>query len=218
MKTRTLRPVLAVALAALVAACQTAPPARDYSAFQRAAPRSILVVPPLNKSTNLDATYGFLSTATEPLAEHGYYVFPVAVVDAMFRENGLPTADEIHAVGLPKLREIFGADAVLYPVIENYGTKYVVISSTTVVNVTARLVDARSGELLWEGRAELQQGSGNGGQGLIGALVSAAMSQVLNSSRDAAHPMARLVNIQLIDRAGQGLPYGPYSTTPGKLP
>ncbi len=208
----------AVAAAVVLSGCQTAPASRDYSAFQRAAPRSILIVPPLNKSTDLNAGYGFLSTATEPLAEHGYYVFPVAVVDEMFRQNGLPTAAEIHAVGLPKLREIFGADAVLYPVIESYGTKYVVISSTTVVNVTARLVDARSGELLWEGRAELHQGSSDGNGGLIGALVGAALTQVLNSSRDAAHPMAKLVNVQLIDRAGQGLPYGPYSATPGRLP
>ena len=218
MTPRSLAVLFAVAATTVLAGCQTAAPTRDYTAFVRAAPRSILVVPPLNKSTDLNASYGFLSTVTQPLAEHGYYVFPVAVVDEMFRQNGLPTAAEMHAVALPKLREIFGADAVLYPVIESYGTTYVVISSETVVNVTARLVDARSGELLWEGRAELHQGSSDGNGGLIGALVGAALTQVLNSTRDAAHPMAKLANVQLIDRTGQGLPYGPYSTTPGRLP
>ena len=68
---------------------------------------------------------------SRPLVEAGYYVFPVAVVDAFMKENGLPTAGEMHGVSLAKLREVLGADAVLYAVIENWGQKYRVISSDT---------------------------------------------------------------------------------------
>ncbi len=218
MNARHVRALVAIAAAALLAACQTQHPSYDYSAFERSPPRSILVMPPINKSTDLNATYGVLSTATYPLAERGYYVFPVAVVDEMFRQNGLPTAGEMHQVSLDKIREIFGADAVLYPTIEEYGTKYHVISSDTVVNVSARLVDTRSGTLLWEGKGELRQGSGSGGGGALGALVNAALSQVMNSSRDAAHPVARLVNVQMVGAEGRGLPYGPYSPNAGKYP
>lgn len=198
-------------------ACQTQQPRYDYSAFERSPPRSILVVPPINKSTDLHATYGVLSTATFPLAERGYYVFPVAVVDEMFRQNGLPTAGEMHEVSLDKIREIFGADAVLYPVIEDYGTKYHVLSSDTVVQVSARLVDVRTGTLLWQGGGTLVHGSNSSG-GVLGALVGAAMSQVLNSTRDAAHPVARQVNLQMVGAEGHGLPYGPYSPYAGRIP
>ena len=105
MTPRSLAVLFAVAATTVLAGCQTAAPTRDYTAFVRAAPRSILVVPPLNKSTDLNASYGFLSTVTQPLAEHGYYVFPVAVVDEMFRQNGLPTAAEIHAVAMDRCKK-----------------------------------------------------------------------------------------------------------------
>lgn len=211
--------VVLVAGALGLGGCQTQHASYDYSAYERSPPTSILVLPPLNHSTDLNATYGYLSTVSEPLAEHGFYVFPVAVVDEMFRQNGLPTAGEIHQVPLAKMREIFGADAVLYPVVEQYGTKFHVLSSDTVVRVSGRLVDTRSGTVLWEGSGSFQQGSGNGGGGgALGALVNAVVSQVINSSRDAAHPVARLATRQMIDAQGRGLPYGPHSPLAGKTP
>ena len=57
----------------------------DYTAFRAHRPRSILVPPPLNDSIDTAATYGYLSTVTQPLAEQGYYVFPVAVIDQFFK-------------------------------------------------------------------------------------------------------------------------------------
>ena len=52
----------------------------DYSAYLDHMPRSILVLPPLNNSLEPVAPYIYLSTVTRPLAERGYYVFPVAVI------------------------------------------------------------------------------------------------------------------------------------------
>lgn len=71
------------------------------------------VLPPLNQDTDIKDTYDCLSTVTRPLAEMGYYVHPVAVVDQFMKENGLPTAGEMHQVPLDKIRDIIGADAVL---------------------------------------------------------------------------------------------------------
>ncbi len=63
--------------------------------------------------TDSVATYGWLSTVTRPLAEAGNYVFPVAVVDELLRQNGMQTPGEMHTVPLDKVREIIGADASL---------------------------------------------------------------------------------------------------------
>ena len=82
-----------------------------------------------------------LSQATVPLAESGYYVLPVALVEETFRQNGLTVPADIHAVPVAKLREIFGADAALYVTVTEYGSKYQVISSVTRVAANARLVD-----------------------------------------------------------------------------
>ena len=100
---------LALVCLMLATACATP----DYSAFRERKPRSILVLPPLNESVDVDATYSWLTTATAPLAETGYYVFPVAMVDAFMKDNGMPSAGEMREVSLAKLGEVFGADAVL---------------------------------------------------------------------------------------------------------
>lgn len=71
---------LCVAALLVLGGCQTTTP-YDYTNFRAHPPRSILILPPLNESTALEGTYGYLSTVTQPVAEHGYYVFPVEVVD-----------------------------------------------------------------------------------------------------------------------------------------
>ena len=205
--------VLALLLAWGLGGCAT-PPAVDYTAFRQSRPRSILVLPPLNQSPDVRATYSVLATVTQPLAESGYYVFPVALVDQTFKENGLSHPADMHQAPLGKLQEIFGADAVLYLVVEQYGASYRLIDSSVVVAMQARLVDARSGRLLWEGRttASDAEGRSNTGGGLIGLLVTAAVRQVLASSvADAGLPVARTASQRLLKARSGGLLHGPRS-------
>ena len=109
---------IALRFAALLAAtlviggCVTRQP-YDYAAFKESRPATILVLPPINNSPDVNATYSVMSQATWPLAESGYYVFPVTLVDETFKHNGLTSATDIHGVPIEKLRGIFGADAAL---------------------------------------------------------------------------------------------------------
>jgi hypothetical protein len=193
-------------LAALSACVQ--PP--DYTLYRSRMPRSILVLPPVNSTTTIEANYIFLSTASRPLAEAGYYVFPVAVVDAYMKENGLPTADEMHGVSLKKIREVFGADAVLYFTIESWGQKYYVIASQTVVNASARLVDVETGQTLWTGKALAVRDSGAGAPGgIFGALIAAAIHQLVFSMVDQTHELSRLANTTMVFNSNNGLLLGP---------
>ncbi len=144
-----MRTVVATALALLVtAACNAPQKPHDYSQYLAHMPSSILVLPPTNESVEPLASYNYLSVATAPIAEHGYYVFPVAVVDSMLKENGLPTPAEMRTAELSKLHEIIGADAVLYLHVHDWGTSYQVLNSQTIVSVSGRLVDAQTGTLL----------------------------------------------------------------------
>ncbi len=184
----------------------------DYSAFSQHPPRSILVIPPLNNSMEVTAPYAYLSTITRPLAECGYYVFPVAVIDALLKDNGLPTPGEMNQVPLDKIREVIGADAVLYITIDDWGQKYQVFSSVTVVNVQARLVDVDSGIVLWEGSVAMQQGNNNGNNdSLLGMAVGAMVDQVAGSLSDRAHELSATANHIMIFDTNKGLPFGPYN-------
>jgi hypothetical protein len=205
-------PAVAVALSALMlAGCagQRAKP-YDYTNFRAHPPRSILVLPPLNESTTVEGTYGYLSTVTRPIAERGYYVFPVAVTDQFMKDNGLPTAGEMQQAPLAKFAEVIGADAVLFLKLEHYGSTYQVVNASTKVEVLAKLVDTRTGTLLWEGRGFAQQDSARLSNP-VANLIAAAITQAINSKTDSAHNVSRMANHNLFANERNGLPYGPYS-------
>lgn len=191
----------------------------DYTAFKAAKPRSIVVLPPLNNSPEVSATYGMLSQMSLPLAESGYYVLPVALVNETFKQNGLANAAEIHSVDTKKLKDIFGADAALYVTVTNYGSTYNVISSNVIVTANAKLVDLKTGALLWAGEATASSAetNNNNGGGLVGALVAAAVKQIINSATDASYPIAGIASNRLLSASAKnGILYGPRSANYGK--
>lgn len=207
-----LRPFILAAAALLAGACATPQP-YDYTAFKEARPKSLLVLPPLNNSPDVNASYSFLSHVTLPLAESGYYVLPVTLVDEMFRENGVTDPGQMHEVPAAKLKEIFGADAVLYIKIGQYGTSYSVISSESRVSAEASLVDLASGGVLWQGSATASSAEGRSSSGgLVGMLVQAIVSQIVETITDRSHPVAGVTSMRLLS-AGRpgGLLFGPRS-------
>lgn len=189
----------------LLSAC-AAPRVVDYTAFRAAKPASILVLPPINETVEVQATTSVYAQTSQPLAEAGYYVLPVALVNESFHQNGLTEAEDIHAVPLDKLRDTFGADAVLYMTIKRYGSSYKILSSETVVQAQARLVDARTGTQLWEGSAlaSSEEGKNQNSGGLIGLLVTAVIQQIINTTTDQSHPIARTANHRLLSHNTPG--------------
>jgi len=194
----------------LLAGCVKQEP-YNYAALEQSKPRSILVLPPVNNTVEVDAPYIYLSTISRPLAEKGYYVFPVSVVDHLMKENGLSSPAEMHAVPLDKLTQYIGADAVLYVTIDEWGQKYQVISSKAVVRAKLRLVDCKNGELLWDAEAFAVQQSSDGGGGLAGALIGAVVDQIAGSMVDRTPELSRIANNSSLNNQVRGLLNGPYA-------
>ncbi|MYM98575.1 DUF799 domain-containing protein [Duganella vulcania] len=214
MLNRFLKLAVCLLPAALIVGCATPKAPYDYTAFKAAKPRSIVVLPPLNNSPEVNAGNSFYAQVTYPLAEAGYYVLPVALVSETFKQNGLTSPADIHAVDAKKLSEIFGADAAMYVTITNYGASYTVVNSVVTVSAQAKLVDLKTGNVLWTGTASASnnEGGNNSGGGLIGALVAAAVKQIINSTTDASHPVAGVASARLLSAGGSnGLLYGPRS-------
>lgn len=204
-----------LALALLITGCTSGnKKSTDYSAFRESKPHSILVLPPKNQSPDVNASNSLLSVVTMPLAESGYYVFPVAVVSETFKQNGVTNPDDISSIPLKKLHDTFGADAVMYISITDYGTSYQVVNSDTRVTATARLVDSRTGKELWTGgaTASSNEGQNNSGGGVIGILLTAAIEQIANTSTDKAHDIAEVTAARMFSAGlNGGLLYGPRS-------
>ena len=196
---------------AILGGC-AAPKGYDYTAFLESKPASILVLPPVNQSPDVNATFSMLAQATLPLAESGYYVMPVALVNETFKQNGLANPPEMHEVSPAKLREIFGADAAMYIQVTRYGTTYTVLDSAAVVSASAKLVDLRTGTELWTGSAVASNAENNNQGGLAAMLITALVKQVMNNLTDASHNVAGITRMRLLSAGTpNGMLYGPRS-------
>lgn len=216
---KSLLVLVTLASALVLSGCAAKKQPTDYSAFRESKPRSILVLPPRNESPEVNASHGFVSEVTLPLAESGYYVFPVAVVEETFRQNGMTTPDDISAIPVKKLHEIFNADAVLYITVKQYGTSYQVVNSDTRVTATARLVDLRTGKELWKGAATASslENQGYSNNGILATLLIAAISQVSDTATDRAREIAGIASVRMLSAGADGaLLYGPRSPAYGK--
>lgn len=207
-----------LAVGLLLAACAASPDTPAEPPLKGFKPTSILVLPPLDDTFEVAASYAYLPTVTRPLAERGYYVFPVAVVERIMRDNGLSEPAQMHQVPLRKLGEIFGADAVLYLTLSKWGSSYKVIVSSTEVAVEAKLVDTKSGTEIWEGRASAADSSGSGNGKLAEMLIGALVRQVVAANIDNSPQVARQANYSLFNGWRKGLPVGPYHPDYGKKP
>lgn len=201
----------------VITGCATNAPF-DYTAYKESRPRSILVLPPVNNSPEVSATYSVLSYATRPLAEAGYYVIPVTLVAEAFKQNGVTQPTDMHNTSLPKLREIFGADAACYITISQYGTVYTVVNSASTVTAQAKLVDLKTGKLLWTGSATASSEEGQNQQqgGLASLLIGAIVKQVLATTSDQSHQIAGVATSRLLSAKPNGILFGPRSPNYGK--
>ncbi|MBS2025414.1 MAG: DUF799 family lipoprotein, partial [Deltaproteobacteria bacterium] len=201
----------------LLAAC--VPPAtKDYARLLAAQPRSILIVPVVNKSLDLDAPDYFLSTLPVPVAERGYYVFPVNLVKRVLEDDGLADANLVHGADPTRLAGLFGADAVLYVSIERWDAKYLVLSTQVTVEFDYVLKSGTTGEELWRDHRTMvyePQQTQNQDSPLV-ALLTAAVDAAVTKAAPNYMPLARRANREAFAWPGPGLPAGPYLPEHGK--
>ena len=206
-----LLPLLGCLLLSLGCAAAHAPPKKDYSAFRAADPRSILVVPVVNNTNNVEAPSLFLSTLSIPVGERGYYVFPVNMVKRVLEDEGLSDADLVHMADPSRLCNLFGADAVLYVSIEAWTAQYLILDTSVTVEFDYVMKDGKTGDTIWKehrrvvnSSAGQSRGSGNPFVDLVAMAVVAAVAKAAPDYM----PLARQANNGVIHT----LPPGPHST------
>ncbi|MEI6827896.1 MAG: GNA1162 family protein [Desulfuromonadales bacterium] len=205
------RLILSILLMLLVTGCATAK-VKDYEKFNAAKPRSILIVPVVNRSVEVTAPDYFLSTITIPLAEKGYYVFPVNLVKRMLEDDGLSDSGLVHNASVEKLSNLFGADAVLYVTINQWDAQYLVLSTQVNVDLTYVIKDGKTGDTLWEHNQKMvyspQQNSGGHP---LAQLISAVVNAAIAKAAPNYVPLASQANNQAFTYPGPGIPPGPYA-------
>ena len=191
--------------------CVTAP-RQDLKAFHAAAPKSILVVPLVNKSLDVDAPNYMLSTLSVPLAERGYYVFPVNTAKVVLEQEGFYEGEQIHQQPPEALAKLFGSDAVLYVTINRWDAQYAIFTTTVTVDFDYRMV-AKDGTEIWKANQRMQYSpqQQSGGHPLA-TLIAAAVTAAIARAAPNYMPLAQQANTQVMVMGPNALPAGPYRT------
>ena len=170
-------------------------------------PRSLLILPPMNESTDAEAKDYYMTTAEMPFAMMGYYTFPVEMVSDIMKQEGVYDTELLYSLPMNKFAEYFGADAVLLTKIKKWDVSYMVVASTLTVAIEAKIVSTKTSQELWKytGVVKVDLSGGNSGGGLAG-LVASAIATAINTAAADYVTYARQANARLI----YTLPVGPY--------
>ena len=197
-------------LVVVLAGCAGAPIKKDLSAFNAAAPRSILVVPAVNKSLDVDAPNYLLSTLTVPLAEKGFYVFPVNTAKFVLEQEGFYEGEQIHQQPPATLAALFGADAILYVTIKRWDAQYAFIATTVTVEFDYRMV-GKDGAELWQANQKMQYSPQNNNSGSpLAMLITAAINAAIARAAPNYLPLTQQANQMVVVLGPNAIPNGPY--------
>lgn len=170
-------------------------------------PRSLLILPPMNESTDAEAKGYYMTTIEMPFALMGYYTFPVEMVSDIMKQEGVYDTELLYNMPLDRFNEYFGADAVLYTRIKIWNVSYMIIASNLTVSIEAEIVSTKTSQQLWKytGTIVVDLSGGNSGGSLAG-LVASAIATAINTAAADYVKYARVANNRLI----YTLPVGPY--------
>jgi hypothetical protein len=195
------RPALHVLLVAvLLAACGP----RRLAPLPDGWPGVVFVAPIQNETPDLDAPALVRPLLVRAVAGRGYFTLPVGAVDALLAREHLADAGRFAQVAPGDVGPAIGAEGILYATVKDWSSKYVVLTSTVTVTLEAVLVTTAGAHKVWSEAisvSETPQSHGNGGGGLLGALVGAAANAAFTSYRPLAEECVR--------RLAGGLPPGP---------
>ncbi|MBQ5996582.1 MAG: DUF799 family lipoprotein, partial [Bacteroidales bacterium] len=154
----------------------------QYAAMYEDMPVTVLVMPPINNTSNVEAKDLLYTSISRPLAEAGYYVIsPLLAMDILKAESAYD-AELFIDKPLTRFKDYFGADAVVFSQIDAW-TK---IGFGIETKIRYIIKSASSGEVLFDRSCDLyldlQQKSGD--SSVFSKLVDIAVSAIVTASTD----------------------------------
>jgi hypothetical protein len=170
------------------------------------------VVPALNTTLNVPAPDFFLSTISRPFAERGYYVFPAHMVKRVMEDDGLSDAGLVHSADASKFNRLFGCDAVLFVTIQQWDSKYMVITTQTTVRFDYALKSCKTGATLWSDTQAMvySPSNSNSSGNPLADLIAMAVMAAIEKGAPNYMPLTIQANTLAAGTPGRGVPAGPY--------
>ncbi len=197
-------------MALFLVGCETIPSEDPLKAFHQTRPHSILIVPAANNSVDVMAGTSVLTTLPKILGEKGYYVFPVNTVKTLLEYEGFDDAQQIHDTPTQSLAELFHADSILYVTIHNWTSEYILVSTTTIVDLEYVLTD-REGNVIFSDRRQASYTPESESSGdLLSNIIASAITAAIERAAPNYLPLTREANSSVFLNSHTPLPPGPY--------
>ena len=197
----------AVALSLLLTACGTTSQftrSSQYAKMYEEKPLTLLVMPPINNSSSVDAKELLYTSISCPLAEAGYYVIsPMLAMDVLRSESAYDAENFVEAP-LGKFGEFFGADAVVFSEIKTWTKRGFGIAT----DIRYFIRSTKTNETLFDRTCSLylDLSTTTGlGSGWVSALIDVAAS-ALNTALTENIQAARMANYYIF----KDIPRGQY--------
>ena len=178
-----------------------------YPKMYEEKPVTLLVMPPINNSANVDAKELLYTSINRPLAEAGYYVISPTLAMEILKQESAYDAELFIDKPLKPFRDFFGADAVVFSIIDSWAKQGLGINTKIRYIIKSTLTD----ETLFDRSCDLyldlsvDSGKSSKDKGLLGVLVELAAG-ALNTALTDQIEAARKANYFIF----QDLPVGKY--------
>ena len=176
----------------------------QYAKMYEEKPITLLVMPPINNSTNVEAKDLLYTSISRPLVEAGYYVIsPLLAMDVLKAESAYDS-EMFFDSPLTTFQNYFGADAVVFSVIDTWAKKGMGIET----KIRYVIKSAYTNEILFDRSCDLylDLSIDSGATGVLGALVDLAASAINTAATDHIKA-ARKANYYIL----RDIPRGKYS-------
>ena len=176
----------------------------QYAKMYEEKPITLLVMPPINNSTNVEAKDLLYTSISRPLVEAGYYVIsPLLAMDVLKAESAYDS-EMFFDAPLTTFQNYFGADAVVFSVIDTWAKKGMGIET----KIRYVIKSAYTNEILFDRSCDLylDLSIDSGANGVLGALVDLAASAINTAATDHIKA-ARKANYYIL----RDIPRGKYS-------
>jgi len=178
----------------------------QYAKMFEEKPVTLLIMPPINNSSTVEAKELLYTSISRPLAEAGYYVIsPLMAMDILKAESAYDAELFVEAP-LDKFAKYFGADAVVFSEIKTW-TKSV-IGSGISTNIRYFIRSTKTGDIIFDRTCNLFLDlayTTNSNEGWAGLLVNLAAS-VIKTAVTEPIEAARAANYYIF----QDIPYGKF--------
>ncbi|WP_423129765.1 GNA1162 family protein [Gaoshiqia sp. Z1-71] len=197
-----------VVAAAMLASCSNAkllPKSEAYKNIYQEKPLSVLLLPPINRSTKVEAKELFYSSLSQPLTLRGYYVMPPLLSMEILKEESAYDAELFINNSMKQVGDLFGVDAVLFTTIHEWNKT--AIASQINVKIEYLLKSARTDEILFHRTGDITLNVSVNTGSIIGNVVGSMLATALTKEI----VVARNCNYYTVT----DIPSGKYSPTFG---